>query len=356
MVPEEASGIALPARVLRARLRWVAEPPSWFAYLPPQLQQPESHFDARPAVHGAWPNEVRAAEDGRAGGGQGAGHEPWWCGRIWGLSRDPRGCWEVQQLLESVSAEEERVAIAAELRGHICEAARCPHANYVLQHCIKVMKPNSVQFMIDELTFKGPGAVSQAARHKYGCRIVQRLLEFCPPAQVKKLADGLLHDVVALSLHPYGNYVMQHLLAHGTAEQQRHLARLLAEHAAEVSGHACGCAVMGKAMELCGHEDQAAIARVLLNSPGGLSSVMARTRLGHKASKLVLQVLEGPAREEAYRQIGLLPQSGRGMRSFGLASSGESSRCSSAGTAGDFTEGNHTAVGYVGTVGGMGGA
>mmetsp|Transcript_7221 Transcript_7221/g.18481 ORF Transcript_7221/g.18481 Transcript_7221/m.18481 type:complete len:339 (+) Transcript_7221:60-1076(+) len=302
MVPEEASGIALPARVLRARLRWVAEPPSWFAYLPPQLQQPESHFDARPAVHGAWPNEVRAAEDGRAGGGQGAGHEPWWCGRIWGLSRDPRGCWEVQQLLESVSAEEERVAIAAELRGHICEAARCPHANYVLQHCIKVMKPNSVQFMIDELTFKGPGAVSQAARHKYGCRIVQRLLEQASPQQLHGLIEALIAKGASVSRHVYGNYVMQHLMEHGTEDQCQRLVKAIETDLRGLSLDPHGCAVVSVALAGGTLEDRQRLARSLLRDQGLLPQ-MAFTRHGHLAVRRSLAVLHDGEWEAAARQL-----------------------------------------------------
>merc|ERR1719191_966809 len=112
---------------------------------------------------------------------------------------------------------------------------RCPHANYVIQKCISVMRPANLQFIIDELALGSPGMVTYAARHKYGCRIVQRLLEHGLPAQVQKLAERLLDDAVATCLHPYGNYVMQHLVEHGTPAQRSRLSLVLQQHA-EVLG------------------------------------------------------------------------------------------------------------------------
>merc|ERR1719343_1869951 len=110
-------------------------------------------------------------------------------GRVWSLARDAQGCREVQNALEAARTEEERLAIAMELQSHVWDAMRCPHANYVLQKSIALLKPLSSQFIIDEIVRKGARAVAQAAKHKYGCRIIQRLLEHCKTAQVRDLAD-----------------------------------------------------------------------------------------------------------------------------------------------------------------------
>ena len=63
--------------------------------------------------------------------------------------------------------------------------------------------------------------------HPYGCRIVQRLLEHCTPAQKELLLDQVLANTDHLLLDQYGNYVIQHILEHGEAvNKSRIVARI----------------------------------------------------------------------------------------------------------------------------------
>ena len=62
--------------------------------------------------------------------------------------------------------------------------------------------------------------------HPYGCRIVQRLLEHCSPAQTDGLLAQLLASTDHLLLDQYGNYVIQHVLDHGVASNK---ARIIAK-------------------------------------------------------------------------------------------------------------------------------
>lgn len=223
-------------------------------------------------------------------------------GRVWSLARDPQGCRELQHALEAAASEEERLAIAMELQGHVWDAMRCPHANYVLQKSIALLSPLASQFVIDEVVKKGERAIAQAARHKYGCRILQRLLERCNCEQVSHLVEALLSDAISTSRHPYGNYVMQHLLEHGTKDQRSTLIKMLEQHAPVAGADEYACAVVGKAM-LCGQrDDQVALARALAKAPETIS-FMARTRHGHVAARLVLKTLEGSEHDQARGQI-----------------------------------------------------
>lgn len=155
-------------------------------------------------------------------------------GRVWALARDPKGCREVQEALDSADNEEVRVAMVAELHHHVWEAMRCPHANFVIQKAIALLRPDEVQFVVDEIVEKGHRAIAQAAKHKFGCRIIQRLLEHCSGNQLKSLSDGLLSDAVSTARHPYGNYVMQQLLEYGTDKQKHTLIEELQKHACAV--------------------------------------------------------------------------------------------------------------------------
>ena len=55
----------------------------------------------------------------------------------------------------------------------------------------------------------------ELACHPYGCRIVQRLLEYCTKAQTLVLLGQLLVSTDHLLLDQYGNYVIQHVLDRG---------------------------------------------------------------------------------------------------------------------------------------------
>lgn len=133
-------------------------------------------------------------------------------GRVWCMSQRRNSCRFVQASLETCS-DAERFALALELQGHVWAAAKSACANYVLQKFIQLLRPKDCQFIIDEL-MTNPADVPNLARHEYGCRILQRLLEHCQ-AQMEGLVKLLLEDARALMCHSYGTYVMQQIFDFG---------------------------------------------------------------------------------------------------------------------------------------------
>mmetsp|Transcript_11077 Transcript_11077/g.22933 ORF Transcript_11077/g.22933 Transcript_11077/m.22933 type:complete len:368 (+) Transcript_11077:68-1171(+) len=324
LVAGSTCGPAFPAGALLARLPLAGESPTWADYLPLSLHPALQTHRCAPYLGSACVKDLACASkacSNRFSTGCGelaseccaevaeaeeAAEQPvasaWWSGRVWSLSRDPAGCREVQAALEAAGSEEERQALAGELRGRVSEALRCPHANFVLQKCIAVIRPRNLQFIVDEILFKGAGAVAHVARHKYGCRIIQRLLEHLSPAQLHGLVDDLLEDAMTTCKHPYGNYVMQHLLEYGTARQRHELIHLLTQNAATVGKDSYACEVIVKAIALGAREDQVALARAFLTVPG-FGALMARSQRGHASTKLILRALEGPEQEAARCQL-----------------------------------------------------
>ncbi len=47
------------------------------------------------------------------------------------------------------------------------------------------------------------------ATHPYGCRVIQRILEFCEPAQTASILDEMHKSITALVIDSFGNYVCQ---------------------------------------------------------------------------------------------------------------------------------------------------
>ena len=80
------------------------------------------------------------------------------------------------QLEMDILTNSERKMLKADLHTHVWDCIQCPHANHVLQKFIKILPPSEVQFVIDEIVQPTNGPL-WAAEHKYGCRIILRLLE-----------------------------------------------------------------------------------------------------------------------------------------------------------------------------------
>jgi len=218
-------------------------------------------------------------------------------GHVWILSQNAKGSRIVQEALERAPDDAARAELGAELRGHVAKAVRCPHANHVLQKYIAVASSESIQFIVDELLERS-GLVTQAARHRYGCRIIQQLLRFCPSSQLFGIVEVLLADAVTCCCHPFGNFVMQQLLEHGTEDTQHRLFRVLEQNVGVICGGAPGCNVVSAALAHGPSLDRVWLARALLENSSGLQA-LARTRRGAVTFPFILEVLQGGERERA---------------------------------------------------------
>lgn len=59
------------------------------------------------------------------------------------------------------------------------------------------------------------------SRHPYGCRVIQRILEYCTLPDVRDSVKAQAQEAALdLACDVYGNYISQHLLVHGTTEDR----------------------------------------------------------------------------------------------------------------------------------------
>ena len=141
---------------------------------------------------------------------------------VWDMACHSLACRDLQQALD-VCTDPGRFAIAEALKSHVWHCIRCRNANHVLQKVITVLRPNNVQFVIDEI-MEHPSGALLASKHPYGCRIVERLIEHCRSDQLRPLIAELLKDVLNLSSHRFGNFVVQHIMEFGTSGQKHSIA------------------------------------------------------------------------------------------------------------------------------------
>jgi len=99
-------------------------------------------------------------------------------GHVVELSLQMYGCRVVQKAIE-FGAPEDQAWLIAELAGHVLLCVRDQNANHVIQKAIEHASPLDVQFVVDGFQ----GHIKELATHPYGCRVLQRVFEFCPSYQ-----------------------------------------------------------------------------------------------------------------------------------------------------------------------------
>merc|ERR1712107_368698 len=217
------------------------------------------------------------------------------------LASHPEGTRAVQRALDEARSDDERRELALQFKGHVWSAAVCPYANYALQKVIATLRPSDVQFIIDELSCRSD--LCLLARHKFGCRVLQRLFEHCRADQVHHLGDILLTECIQLCRHSYGNYVMQQL-THGSDEHHTKLASLLARQIKSVASNISSLGVLSLALEVCDAEQRLNLGRIICDSKGLLVK-LAQQRHGHRVALSALEAFlsDSTEHEKAYAQL-----------------------------------------------------
>ena len=132
----------------------------------------------------------------------------------------------------------------------------------------------------------------ELAKHRYGCRILERIIEHFPPRLLATSVDALLADAWDLCRHVYGNFVIQHVLEHGEQAHRRIIIDVLCSDLKTVALDPYACNVLDKGLSYGSVEDQQRIANVVLRE-GAMLSKMARLRNGFAATQRLMLVVRG---------------------------------------------------------------
>lgn len=196
-------------------------------------------------------------------------------GLLWPLACSQNGSRVVQRALEIVEPQE-KIVLAAQLRGHVREAAKSPHANYVLQKCVELLPNEQIQFILEEIQ----GRAVVTSRHRFGCRILQRLIEHCPTDQTETLVNEVMSDAPRLCRHPFGNFVLQHILEHGTKDQQSAVVDVLVEDAPGLARHRIASHVLQRALVHCTARDRDKLVDALTDGSAEELKSLAHSQYG----------------------------------------------------------------------------
>lgn len=224
-------------------------------------------------------------------------------GSVWDFALDPVGCHVVQLALD-VASQRDGAELASELQGHIRGAMESKHANYVVQKILEVLPTSMASFVAEELR----GSAVEAAQHRYGCRIMCRLLEHSAAEEgTADLIMELLSQAQGLSRHGYGYHVIRCMIEHGLPEHRRHIAGVLSSGVHRSAKHRHASFVVEKLFAHCDEQAREGLAHDLLQRPENVLD-LARHQFGRH---VVSQLVRGPgdcSQRALYSLRAVLPQ------------------------------------------------
>jgi len=231
-------------------------------------------------------------------------------GHVCKLAFESTGCRIVQEALDGAEVSEREI-IVAEMRGHVRDAVSSPHANFVIQKIVEMMPAALASFVADELR----GVAAEVARHRYGCRILCRLVEHqdsCSDnASTARLIEEILVDARQLCLHSFARHVVDSVLEHGTSEQRHRVAESLRGSVVSHARKRSASYTVENAFVFCSLNDKETLANELLADPARFLDLAAHDAGSHVVRALLrMETRQGAEHVDRAKRI-LLAESDR---------------------------------------------
>lgn len=142
-------------------------------------------------------------------------------------------CRIVQKAIQSIE-QKDLSELIDKFKGHVINMIHDSHGNHVIQRCIQTQSSfakeaankgdidsadeivDQLQFIIDDVIDN----IESLSIHRYGCRVVQRSIEYCVEKQRVAVLEAIIACNEVIVEDVYGNYVVQQAIVTG-AEMHR---------------------------------------------------------------------------------------------------------------------------------------
>jgi len=193
----------------------------------------------------------------------------------------------VQRALEVADAEF-RGRLLLQLASKAVELYESPHGNYTLSKAVEVLPSERLSRIVEKLQERG---FEEVSKHKFGCRLMERLIEHITEADQRLLIAAIVPKAEALSKHQYGNFVVQHLYEHAPAARADILKALLAQ-IPQLANHRTASHVIQRSLTYSDERGQAAVVQALLQ--GRDEASLVNVALGRYGSFVIEQLAQLP--------------------------------------------------------------
>lgn len=146
---------------------------------------------------------------------------------------------------------DQQAQLVKELEKDVLSCVKDQNGNHVIQKAIERVPAEHIQFIINAFT----GQVQALATHSYGCRVIQRMLEYCEEPTRTAVLQELHACTMSLIVDQFGNYVTQHVIEHGREEDRSLVISLVTVQLINFSRHKFASNVVEKSIQF-GTTDQ----------------------------------------------------------------------------------------------------
>ncbi|KAF3833829.1 hypothetical protein F7725_025033 [Dissostichus mawsoni] len=184
------------------------------------------------------------------------------------LMVDVFGNYVIQKFFEFGSLDQ-KLALAERIRGHVLSLALQMYGCRVIQKALEFIP--SDQQVISEMVRELDGHVLKCVKDQNGNHVVQKCIECVQPHALHFIIDAFKGQVFALSTHPYGCRVIQRILEHCLPEQTLPILEELHQHTEQLVQDQYGNYVIQHVLEHGRAEDKSKIVAEIRGNVLGLS-------------------------------------------------------------------------------------
>ncbi|KAJ3551788.1 hypothetical protein NP233_g13012 [Leucocoprinus birnbaumii] len=185
------------------------------------------------------------------------------------LSLNVYGCRVVQKVIELCTTEQQ-TQLVRKIEPHVLTVVKDTNGNHVIQKFVMTVPPERLSFL---RAFRD--AARQLAIHPYGCRVLQRCLEYLPNDYCRGMIDELHGIADNLMQDQFGNYVIQYILQHGQPHDCVIVASQMKGLVLKMSRHKFASNVVEKILVHADHDTRRKLVNEILEMEHGVDPVHA---------------------------------------------------------------------------------
>ncbi|RHY79471.1 hypothetical protein DYB31_004895 [Aphanomyces astaci] len=176
------------------------------------------------------------------------------------------GTRSVQKVVELAAASSSSSLVALIVDALKDDAVRLcidSNGNHVIQRALQFLPPASNQFVFDAVA----ADCTVVGTHRHGCCVLQRCVDAADPVQRRAVIAQVEHHAMKLMQDPYGNYVVQYVLDACSAADARGVMAKCVGHVLDLSIQKFSSNVVEKCLELAPDDLRQTIVREIVASP-----------------------------------------------------------------------------------------
>ncbi|PNT62869.1 hypothetical protein BRADI_4g09132v3 [Brachypodium distachyon] len=214
-------------------------------------------------------------------------------GHVLALSVHQYGHLVIEKAFE-IGHIDHQIEIAKELNTNLQRCVRDQHGNHVVQKCMECVPEQYIHFIYRSIR----GKAKTIASHQYGCRIIQKVLDFCKdPPLLYPIAAEIVENVDELSADKFGTYVVQHMVQNGGPSDRQTILMKFVGRFVELSHQKYSANVIEKLLMYGSYQDRKIIITEFLCAGDGQTADHLVSMMIHETATYVVQKMIDAADE-----------------------------------------------------------